>query len=524
MKTQQLGPFLGVNNRLPDFALQPDAKSTAAYLRSATNVEINDALVVQRRKATALLVPMIGAHSLSPKQDYLVRGSVIYSITLPAYTETMFKLLTSNEPISWCSVGADLYYSNGTDSGRITAGIWYPIGLPTTESPTLALIGGSLEPGWYQIAVSYANATTGEEGGVGPSSNYQLSSLGGLRVNLPAAVSGATHVNVYLSATNGTLPYLAASVPVGDTTIDLIDLSTGREAQQRFEAPLPAGRLFMSNGRLCSISGDTVNIGLPFRPGYCLPVSDYIKFPAPVSVAIESQNGTYVVAQKTHWFPGGDLSNVEALLVDVLPYGAVLGTEFSLDDKMVVGWFSDKGVVFADTQGQVTPAMADSVAQTPPSFGQSVVFTDGGFRRVVSCGWCVNTSNKATTQFTDWELTSISGNYATAADGIYQLDAEGLVDWTIGLGKMNFGTETLKHLPAVYLGVSSEDTISIRVRTPGDEDYTYDAIAYSGDLAVQRVDPGRGLRANWFDLTVQGNCNFNLASMSITPMASTRRI
>ena len=41
MKTVTLGPFLGINNRLPNFALHVDQKGD--FLKSAENVDIDNA-------------------------------------------------------------------------------------------------------------------------------------------------------------------------------------------------------------------------------------------------------------------------------------------------------------------------------------------------------------------------------------------------------------------------------------------------------------------------------------------------
>ena len=62
-----------------------------------------------------------------------------------------------------------------------------------------------------------------------------------------------------------------------------------------------------------------------------------LPFPAPVSIAISGQNGIYVVADKTYWIPD------EGAVADVLPYGAVSGTAFSLPNSSEVGWFGAEG-------------------------------------------------------------------------------------------------------------------------------------------------------------------------------------
>ena len=528
MKTIPLGPFLGSNNRAPDFSLHVD--KVGDFVRNATNVDFDNKGNITRRNATGLVQALTDAHSLYMTSDttgYLVIASVLYAITLPAYTQTLVKVLTSNDPMSYVATGADLYYSNGTDSGRLTGGNWFPLGLPTPDSPAIASgIGGDLLPGWYQVGVSYSNSVTGEESGISPSSNLELTTQGGIRVTLPPSILGADKINIYLSSANGETPMWLAQVDVGTLTYDCIALPTGRESNGRFEEPLPAGTLFLSNGRLCSFKNNLVYVGSPWRYGYHTPASSYIEFPTPVTVAVENQGGTYIVADKTRFFPGSDLSNTEAMINDVFPYGAVPGTVFTHPKKPLVGWFGERGVVLADTMGQVVPLTMDVMDVVVPATGCSVTFTTDGYDRVVSCGYCVNLETKALTTYSDWDFTSVSGNYGTKDDGIYELNAQGNVPWSVSFGKLDLGAENLKYLVAVYLGVNSEEALTLTVTLPDGTSYDYDARSASTELEVQRVDPGKGIRANWFDLTLSNavGSDFTLASVSIAATVSTRRI
>ena len=79
---------------------------------------------------------------------------------------------------------------------------------------------------------------------------------------------------------------------------------------------------------------------------------------------------------------------------------------------------------------------------------------------------------------------------------------------------------------AVYLGVNSEEALTLTVTLPDGSSYDYDARSASTELKVQRVDPGRGIRANWFDLTLSNavGSDFTLASVSVAATVSTRRI
>lgn len=525
MKTLPKGPFLGISNRKPDYALH--VKGTGDFVRDAVNVDLDNAGSFRRRKASQLLQAQVSPHSLYMTSDttgYLVRSGSMYAITLPTYTESFFKLLTNNDQVHWLEFNGDLYYSNGTDSGRISSGVVYPLGLPTLDEPVpSSLPGGNLFAGAYQVAWSYYNATTGEEGGVSPSCNYALATDGGLRVTLPAAADGATHVNVYCSTVNGSIPLLCASVEIGSfPTYDILNPGAAREANQRYESPLPAGKLFLFNGCLCSYSGGNVYEGLPFRPGYYLPSEGRIPFPSTVTNCVPAQAGVYVVADKTYWISGQRMTASE-MVMDVLPYGGVQHTEFVSPNKTIYGWFGEQGIVFATPQGEVEAIMSDNIKLTPPASGLSVVLETDDYRRVVACGWCMNIDTKAATRYDGYDFTSISRGYGTKADGLYLLEGDGDVEWSIDLGKENFGTEAKKRMPAAYLGCTSSRPLELRIKTPKD-DFTYPARSCSDELQEHRVDPGKGLEANWFHLSLQGDSDFTLATVSFAPTASHRRI
>lgn len=532
MKTTPIGPFLGINNRVPDFALRKStAQLSGNYLREAENVDIDNARRLRRREGEMLVQAMTAPHSMFG--GYLVRDSAIYAyIPYPTYNETFVKSLTSNARMSWHEEGGDIFYSNGTDSGRITGGVFYPLGLTTPVAPTCSAVAGTLMAGTYQVAVSQYNDVTGEEGGVSPSSNPELMIDGGVRVTLPSVVTGATHINVYISTVNGSIPAL-----VGKYTGAYVDITTTpattREAPQRFEAPLPAGRLFFSNGRLCSFSGQNLYVGLPFRYGYYDIVAGWLAFKDNVTIGAANQKGTYVATEaNTYWIPG-DLGDVKDTISEPFPFGAVLGTEWRHPATTDIGWFSENGFIVANTQGEAVPVTFDYLDITNiPAEGVSNIRWTDGYVRVYSCGYCMNLENNHPTQYTGYGFTSFAGDYGTKIDGVYALtDSAAKVSAKVALGKQNFSTEELKHLPNVYLGCSSPEPLEMQVQWPDPrtgeiQDYTYPARNADTSVRMQRVDVGKGARSSWFDLTVynQSGSDFTLASVSFTPVASGRRI
>src|SRR5574343_798616 len=100
MKTTPIGPFLGINNRLPDFSLH--VKDGGNYVRAADNVEISNAGTVYSRKVPELIQAMTGAHSLF--NGLYVRASALYRATFSPFAETLVKLLVSNARMSYCVI------------------------------------------------------------------------------------------------------------------------------------------------------------------------------------------------------------------------------------------------------------------------------------------------------------------------------------------------------------------------------------------------------------------------------------
>lgn len=525
MKSSPIGPFAGINNRRQDYALFD--KERGFFLRAAENVDLtaDGALVV--RRAPELIQAMSAPHSLFRR--LLVRAGSLYAITLPSYAETFKRLLASNAPMSYAEINGSTYFSNGVDSGRIDAdGTVRPWGLPTPAAPTVTGISGTLFAGKYQVRVSYSNSVTGEEGGVSPATSAELSAAGALRVALPAATEGATHVNVYVSSVNGGVEMLQATVAAGTATVDVTAITANkREASQRIEAPLPAGsRVFEFNGRLCSVDGSTLYVGLPYRPGYYLPLSGHIHFPAAISVAIGNQSGIFVAADKTYFIAGGDPESAEVVR-DVLPYGAVPGTEFAMPDDVVVGWMGAKGFVMAAPDGSAKAVTADDVDVTLPARGVSFVMDSDGRDRVFSCGYVLHLERGGVTTYSsDYAITSASDGYATMADGLYRIEGDAPASaWRIHLGKHKFGSDALKHVPAVYVGASGGRYIQLRVTTPRQGAFSYRARSKSADIQIHRIDPGKGLKDNWFELELFNQDSDDvIASVSFATENSTRRI
>ena len=146
--------------------------------------------------------------------------------------------------------------------------------------------------------------------------------------------------------------------------------------------------------------------------------------------------------------------------------------------------------------------------------------------------WVVSEEGQ-TTRYENFGFNSfakIGGHYYGAkSDGLYLLEGDddygSPIRSAIGFGNNNFGTSLRKRLLNAYLNVASEGKMAMNVSADGDT-FTYEARRSDTEMAVQRVDFGKGLNANNYTLSVMNTegCDFDLADVEILPAVSTRRI
>ena len=146
--------------------------------------------------------------------------------------------------------------------------------------------------------------------------------------------------------------------------------------------------------------------------------------------------------------------------------------------------------------------------------------------------WVVNAATNASTRYDRYGFNSFAvvggRHFGARADGIYLLegtsDAGRPIKSGIALGQHDFGSQALKNINAVYVGVSSTGALFLKVGD-GRTHYTYRARRNDPHMKVQRFDVGRGLRTNYFtfELTSEADA-FELDSVTFHVLASQRRI
>ena len=145
--------------------------------------------------------------------------------------------------------------------------------------------------------------------------------------------------------------------------------------------------------------------------------------------------------------------------------------------------------------------------------------------------WTVNTDTGASTRYENYSFNSFATvglrQFGVRKDGVYLLggtsDAGQAIEAGVALGKHDFGTQALKHIAAVYAGVSATGQLFLRVGD-GKNQYTYKARRVDADMRTQRFIPGGGLRANYFTFDLVSEGDFELDNITFGVAVTKRRI
>lgn len=221
---------------------------------------------------------------------------------------------------------------------------------------------------------------------------------------------------------------------------------------------------------------------------------------------------------------------VGPLMVADFELVVVMNSDVSIATVFAVKTLKD-AAAFSDVEATTT-AIIQAVIQAQM---QSTVFAGFGvpvFDDVASV-WTINMDTEATTRYENFDFNSyakIDGSYfGCKTDGVYVLegDADGAapIRASIDLGSSNYGTSELKSCPTAYIGVSSTGRMYLKLTIEGEE-FIYSARDENEEMQVQRIDLGKGIRANYlrFEIYNSDGCDFELDSIEFNVVALSRRI
>lgn len=390
MKPQQYRAFAGLRNDIPEERFAPSDLSVA------TNVDTDETGRVYRRRGTVKLASGTAVHSLFSDNGltHYADGSVLYRLNAD-YTGTSVQTgLTAGAPISYAAVNGQVYWGNGYQSGVLSSTGNRSFGLAPPVGLAVATTYGSMPAGRYGVAVTYVR-NDGQESGTVAVQVSSLASMGGLQLSLPVSADPTvTRKNVYMTQTDGELPFFQGTYPNGLTTTTITDIQLGVVPLRTLaRGPLPAPRvLAYFNGRLFGAVGSVIYHSDAYNFELADLKQNMLPFDAQVNMIAPVLDGMYVGTDTgTYFLSGLDPSEFQRRLV--APYGTLWGaTQLVPGDfvtkEPVAGnvrlWMSKKGPCFGADGGAFKNMTSTRFIMQNASYGASLFRSTSGTYHFVS--------------------------------------------------------------------------------------------------------------------------------------------
>lgn len=175
-----------------------------------------------------------------------------------------------------------------------------------------------------------------------------------------------------------------------------------------------------------------------------------------------------------------------------------------------------------------------SVQQTINALIQSLMSASSGVMggKEAMSVWAMHMDAAGSTRYEGYDFTGfakVDGKYyGLQSDGLYLLEGDDdngtAVAARVNFGNLNFGTMARKALPYVYVGMASSGKTYLKVTADGST-YTYEVRHNTELMKTHRFEPGRGLRASFYELELMADGTvFDLHSIEFQPIELTRRL
>jgi hypothetical protein len=403
MKTAEIGPFKGENNRLPDYAL---SGKDGAFVRSAVNVDLSGAGTFKRRPGSERIVSGTDCHSIWAIDDhaYYVDHRTLYSLSADYTATAVLTGLTPFRPMTYADAGAGRVFCTNKDGlWRLSGESATLAGVAPPQSAPIATVtqDGSLAAGAYQFVVTLLSAD-GEESAATRPEQVDVPENGRITFSGIPQVAGHTTA-LYLSPPNGDELYrITAGAP--ESAVVAVPPRTDRaRCKAILLETLPPGEIVRySGGRLLVANGDMLYYSEPFALALHNPRKNYVRFESQIDLLEPVEGGAFVAAgDQTYWI-GGDIS--AASLAVVLPYGAVRYSSSRAPNSNAVWWMSKRGAVVAGPGGEVKNVQEQNVAVNPSEVGASAVMETDGMRRLIAALFNQTDSRMAAQSWMDAEI------------------------------------------------------------------------------------------------------------------------
>lgn len=229
----------------------------------------------------------------------------------------------------------------------------------------------------------------------------------------------------------------------------------------------------------------------------------------PLRLRAQARAHTQAEWEEALWAPAGVSGQAVALLV--LAGGLRIGVTWAAQTLLDAALQESVRA----TDGWATQALAQAIMEILVSAGGAAPVPSVSYSHV----WNQTTGAASRYSVGFNSYARIGGRYFGAnGRGVCLLagdsDAGQPIDAAVGLGAPDLGTPQLKAISECYAGMSGSGHLYLKVSAGGRE-YVYRTRAFSSQMMQQRIDLGRGLRANVIGLEIvnQDGADFELDSV-----------
>jgi hypothetical protein len=382
-KPVRLGPFLGINNKLP--ADQLSNSDDGAYVRDAVNVDLTAAGTFQRRPGHRLTLAATAARSLwtDGMTGYFAEGARLMRFDGTSAVEVA-QLAGPTVDVSFTKTPRGVVWSDGTKLQLLDGAGSRALSVPVPNPVPVLAAGtdGSVEAGLYHVALAHVNSH-GERSALLGFEPLTVAANGAITVTL--ANPAGLDLQIFVSPADAEQLYLADVMPAGATSqrIPLL-LAQGEAVEDDYEVPMPPGTIVRHHrGRLLSVVDNGIYISEAYSLGICRLSSGYVLLDGPITLCEPVDGGVYIATASKTWFaPGGDFS--AGSLQQIAPFGAVPNSVAADPKALVLWWSTSRGAVKADASGGIELVQDSGIAFGTATNGASIVREENGLSQLVS--------------------------------------------------------------------------------------------------------------------------------------------
>lgn len=380
MKLIEIRAQSGVRNDLPA------DRFSKGDLLIADNLELDETGKAYRRLGVSRQATGV-FHSLwsDGRDSYVVKDGVLSRFSSAGITPIV---PVAGKRVVYQRLVDDVFWTDGVFIGALRGSVNRPAGVEVPQPPSLSLVVGDLRPGAYLVCVTNVRSD-GVESGACAIQRVEVHGHQGFSLTMTPPVSQAVvGRRIYVSAWNGEVPLLVATLPVSEQTLTISELPEASiPVRTGFMAGPPPGKVMgYYKGRLYVAENNYLWYSQPYEYELFDRVGGYLGFTSQVRVLAPVSDGLFVGTEtETVFLSGSDPSEFHR--VEVAPYGAVLGTEQEIPPHYVTDgtiqapiwlWASTKGVCMAASGGQFKDLTGGRYQLPPAVDGASLFKIRGG--------------------------------------------------------------------------------------------------------------------------------------------------